>query len=425
LADGGTVAQQWQTSFVFVNPHPSLTAHVALGTYGDSGQPLSLNLGYGASVQSFTIPPQGSKTLRSAIASATTITGYALAASDLPLQGTVLFRAIANGVPQVEVSAAATLPSPYYYSPATRDLGVALVNIYSVNKSFQISAVAANGTSVGSATVSLGPLAHKSFNLPQLIPSLPASFSGSIQISPTSNLTDQFLAWTLNSDRSLIATLPPGRLAWPISHYDRISLVYRKLLAAAPTTLAGLGITGASLTDFATVTLAINSDAVINAFARPSGVVQINLALSQLISDSPSELAFAVGHELGHIVQFQRGKTTLLPNAEQDADMFGMLLMLSAGFDPYAGAGTLAKLSMVAGQAGLLAAAFDDLVDPHGSFNTRIDLMYNILALACAQPVASGACGQYRSLIHPNFPVTTPLSLPSSGEPLDPLRSTR
>src|SRR6185369_10726147 len=72
LADGGTVAQQWQTSFVFVNPHPSLTAHVALGTYGDSGQPLSLNLGYGASVQSFTIPPQGSKTLRSAIASATT-----------------------------------------------------------------------------------------------------------------------------------------------------------------------------------------------------------------------------------------------------------------------------------------------------------------------------------------------------------------
>jgi len=135
----------------------------------------------------------------------------------------------------------------------------------------------------------------------------------------------------------------------------------------------------------------------------PSGVVQINLAVSQLISDSPSELAFTVGHEPGHIVQFQRGKTTLLPNAEQDADMFGMLLMLSAGFDPYAGAGTLAKLSMVAGQAGLLAAAFDDLVDPHGSFNTRIDLMYNILALACAQPVASGACGQYRFLIHPNF----------------------
>ena len=184
------MAQQWQTSFVFVNPHPSLTAHVALGTYGDSGQPLSLNLGYGASVQSFTIPPQGSKTLRSAIASATTITGYALAASDLPLQGTVLFRAIANGVPQVEVSAAATLPSPYYYSPATRDLGVALVNIYSVNKSFQISAVAANGTSVGSATVSLGPLAHKSFNLPQLIPSLPASFSGSIQISPYQPFAD-------------------------------------------------------------------------------------------------------------------------------------------------------------------------------------------------------------------------------------------
>src|SRR6185369_6256500 len=96
------------------------------------------------------------------------------------------------------------------------------------------------------------------------------------------------------------------------------------------------------------------------------------------------------------------------------ADLFGMVLMLSAGFDPYAGAGTLAKLSMVTGQAGLLAATFDDLTDPHGSFNTRIDLMFSILSLACSQPSVASACGLYKSAIHPHFPGSAPLITPPS-----------
>ena len=40
LADGGTAAQQWRTSFVFVNPHTMLTASVSLSIYGDDGRPL-------------------------------------------------------------------------------------------------------------------------------------------------------------------------------------------------------------------------------------------------------------------------------------------------------------------------------------------------------------------------------------------------
>ena len=411
FADGGTAAQQWQTTFVFVNPHQSLSAHVSLWTYGNNGQPLNLNLGAGAtSVQNFTISPSGSVTLRSAIASSTTVTGYAVAVADLPLQGTVLFRLIVNGVAQAEVSAPATLPSSQYFSPATHDLGVALVNIYGVSRSFRVTAIDPNGVLVGSNTVNLGPLEHTSFNLPQLIPNLPTGFTGSVQIFPISAPTDQFLAWTLNVDRGLIATLPPGRLAWPIDHFDRIWLVYRKLLAASPSTVASMGISGVNLNASGAVSLLISSDQVLNAFGRP-GVVQINLSVSQLISDSPSELAFVVAHELGHVAQFQRGRTLFVANVEQDADLFGMLLMLSAGFDPYAGAGALAKLSMVTGQAGLLAATFDDLVDPHGSFNTRIDLMFTTLTLACSQPAASAYCGLYRSLIHPNFPGTAPLSV--------------
>jgi len=46
----------------------------------------------------------------------------------------------------------------------------------------------------------------------------------------------------------------------------------------------------------------------INAFAANGNTVQVNLALPQLISDSPSELAFAIAHESGHIYQQRAGK---------------------------------------------------------------------------------------------------------------------
>lgn len=366
LADGGPVKDQWQTSFVFVNPHPSLPATAVLSMYGNDGQPLSLDLGGGgASVQQVTVPPSGSVTLRTAISFPTTVTGYAFAVADLPLQATVLFRRVMNGVPQAEISAAATLPSHQYFSPATRELGVAIVNIYNSPRSFQITALDSNGVTAGSSVVNLAAREHVSFDLSDRIPRLSASFTGSVGIVPSTSAADQFLAWTLNVDRGLIASLPPGRLAWPISHVDRIWLVYRKLQAAAPAALASLSINDVNLNAPGVVNLVISPEQIINAFGR-LGVVQIDLSVSQLISDSPSELAFVVGHELGHVAQFQHGNTLSVANTEQDADLFAMTLMILAGFDPYASAGALAKLNMMTGTPGLLAPTFDDLPDPHG-----------------------------------------------------------
>jgi len=420
LADGGPPAQQWQTSFVFVNPHSSLTAHVQLSLFGNDGKPLGLNLGAGlASVYTFSVLPGGSITLRSSVTSAVTLTGWALAVADIPLQATVLYRYSANGVPQVEVSAPATLPSGQYLSPATHDLGIALVNIYSVQRTFAINAFDSSGSFKGSNTVSLGPLSHTSLTLGQLIPAISTAFSGSVQIVSQSNPTDQFLAWTLNSDRGLIASLPSGRLAWPISHTDRILLVYKKLLAASPSVFSGLGISGVNLNS-QTVSLTVSTDQVINAFGHSNGNVQINLALSELVSDSPSELAFVVGHELGHIAQYQRGLTVggiLLPNREQDADLIGLSYLLGAGYDPYAGAGLLGKLYTATGQAGVVASAFDDLIDPHGSFNTRADTMFTILSLACLQPSAAAACATYKSVVHPHLPPSAPLFQSNDSRP--------
>ena len=408
LAVGGPVKDQWETTFVFVNPHPSLPANVTLSMFGDDGQPLALDLGGGGgSVQAVTVPPSGSATLRSAISFSTTVTGYATAASDLPLQATVLFRRVLNGAPQAEISAAATLPSRQYVSPATRDLGVAMVNINNSPKSFLITALDSNGVTAATSVVNLASREHLSFTLSDRIPSLTASFTGSLRIVPTTQVTDQFLAWTLNVDRGLIASLPPGRLAWPISHVDRIWLVYRKLLGAAPAAVASAGITDVNLNAPGVVNLVISPEQIINALGR-LGFVQIDLSVSQLISDSPSELAFIVGHELGHVAQFQHGKTLSVADAEQDADIFAMTLMILAGFDPYGGSGALAKLNMMTGKPGLLAATFDDLTDPHGSFTTRLDAMFSMLSQTCAQSALTGYCGAYKPVIHPNFPSAAP-----------------
>jgi hypothetical protein len=405
FADGGSPAQQWQTSFVFLNPHETLTANVALRLYGNNGQPLTLNLGLGPlGVHAFSIPPRGTRTLRSAVVSPVILTGWAHAAADLPLQSTVLFRFTSNGVPQVEVSASATLPSAGYWSPATGNLGIALANVYSDSLTVDVVARNSSGAEQGRNAVSLGPLGHTSFNLFQVLPGLPANFSGSVHLLPRVP-TDEFLAWTLNGDRGLISSLPPGRLEWPISHFDRIWLVYRRVLSAARV----------AFPDIEPVTLQISNEQVVNAFARSTGVVQINLALSELISDSASELAFVVAHEIGHVAQFRRGGTLLLPNREQDADGIGMLLALSAGFDPYAGAGALAKLSMANDSADLVSQEFDDLNDPHTSWGTRIDTMFDVLRVVCVANPA--VCSRYKSVIHPHFPPSTPLAAPDLAAP--------
>jgi hypothetical protein len=220
---------------------------------------------------------------------------------------------------------------------------------------------------------------------------------------------DYFLAWTLNGDSGVISSLPSGRLAWPISHGERILLVYAKVFDAAQRALSGLGV---DLTAAPATTLQISSDPVINAFASPNGTVQINLALSELISDSPSELAFAIAHELGHMVQYRTKRFAFSPNAEFDADTYGMLFSLFAGFDPYAAAGTLAKFDMARGQAGLLAQVFDNFSgDLHGSFNERIAAVFGTIQILCAIPSYAPTCALYKSAVHPHIPNPAPLSI--------------
>jgi predicted Zn-dependent protease len=153
--------------------------------------------------------------------------------------------------------------------------------------------------------------------------------------------------------------------------------------------------------------LYINTDAVINAYASKGQEVHIFAALPELIHDSQSELAFAIAHEMGHIVQQRSQSLLFVPdNPEFDADVWGVLIGLLAGYDPYAGAGTLAKLSMATGDVGL-QQQFEDQSsqDAHKSFVSRIEIMYGALKGVCGiNADFTSLCNQYRSQVHPHFP---------------------
>ena len=153
--------------------------------------------------------------------------------------------------------------------------------------------------------------------------------------------------------------------------------------------------------------LYLNMEPVINAYATKGQEIHIYAALTELINDSQSELAFAIAHEMGHIVQ-QRTQALLFvsDNPEFDADVWGVLVTLLAAYDPYSGAGTLAKLSMVTGDVGL-QQQFEDQSsqDAHKSFVTRIEIMYDLLTGVCGiNADFQNLCNQYRSKFHPHFP---------------------
>jgi hypothetical protein len=238
-----------------------------------------------------------------------------------------------------------------------------------------------------------------------MFPSLPATFRGSVVITTT--LPGNYcVAWTLGTDLGVLASYPPSGLSWPISHYQRIWKVWEKVLNAA-------------LVNFPSVTaprLVIDySSGQINSFAVVNlNEVHIFINLAELISDSESELAVVVGHEIGHIIQGKLGVVVIPSNIEQDADQYGAFLALSAGYDPYGAAGALAKLYMASGQAGLLAQDFDNLLsgaglDPHGSFNNRLAVIFVVMQSVCATPQLQGFCALYKSVVHPHLPPLAPL----------------
>jgi hypothetical protein len=412
---GGPSTQQWQTTFTFVNVGMS-GAYVTLRLYDNSGNPLKLDLGMGAaSAFTFTVPSNGIQILRSKIASSVVVSGWAYAEADVPVQASVAYRMIVNGVPQQEVTAQPTLPALTYTSAASAFLGVALANPYSDGPTYVLLTLYDSGgkTVGGPLQIVLPALGHASFTLWQEFPSLQTgtSFTGVLYIQGLNPAyPDRFVAWTLNSDAStILSAQPPGDFVWPISHFDRIWQVWCIVLDAA----SGLD---SSFSSPSSVALNILTSQEVNAFALSSGAeVNVSYAVSELINDSDSEMAFALGHMLGHIYQLRnRNQMKYVPgNAEADADQWALAIMLAARYDPYSLPGALAKLAMATNNS-QLSTTYDGqtAASATASLNTRLAGSYSAIQTACTTAATTAfSCPNWKAVVHPHLPPSAPLGI--------------
>jgi hypothetical protein len=233
---------------------------------------------------------------------------------------------------------------------------------------------------------------HTAFNLWQKFANLTDDFVGTVEITvPT---FAYFLAWAMGADASVMFSLPDGGYGWPPYHWERVWRVFQKLRPAAQ-----------SLADMTNVTLEISSEQKINAWATRDQVT-VTYAMSEFIGDADSEVAAIVAHELGHVIQFRTG----MPLSEAGADAMGTMLLLSAGYDPYAMLGMLGRLQAAAGAPGLLGQLLREFTDTHGSFPTRISTVMDMLNVLCtSSPDAKAVCQLWKGLFHPHFPPDMPL----------------
>lgn len=404
VADGAFDGGRWQTALTFVNSNDT-DALAEIRFFGSDGGPLGVDFGGGLRDRHpILVPAAGSLTLASRPAGLPVRSGWARVYSNVPLMGSASFRLWLGDRAVQEVTAPPTLPTTLYLSYANRQLGIAIAN----PKNRVLSALLRLSTSSGGTSepvrITLPPYGHTAFNAGDRFPQ--AGFEDAVLSIEGEDLPrDEFLAWTMDADASgTFSSLPPGSVAPPISHWDRIWNVYQRVLNFAQET--GFVTTPPRLT--------ILFDQQVNAYARGGTEVGIYIGLSELLGDSDSELAYVAGHELGHILQQRTGIRLWYPaNAELDADIWGTLFAMGAGYDAYAAAGGLAKLAMATGRAGLARQVFEDiaLADAHRSFNTRLDAVYDFLVLLCSTDIGRPFCQDYKRIMHPHLPDSAPLSL--------------
>ena len=407
VADGGPVSQRWTTTVTLVNPHSTFLASGTVYLYDDNGKPMFLDFGAGPqSSLYFAIPAQGRVQFTSTGAAPNIVVGWAMVTSTLPVQGVLRLVFSANGVPQQGVSEQTTRASALFRSPATTTTGVAIANQNPTSLTVTVSALDFHGKALAVASVTLAALGHTALTVGQFFPTLPSSFSGSVLVATT--VPDTFcVVWTLGADLGALTADPPSGLAWPVSQYERIWKVWNKLISVASTDYP-LPVLPKLMIDPS------NSD--INVVAKPpQNQIDLFLNVAEMMSDSDSELAYILGHALGHLLQYKDGKLFVPTDIEEDADDWAIALALQSGYDHYGAAGALGKLSMASSTAGLLDPNFDNLqavvgLDLHGSFTNRLANLFDGMLQVCGSPLYQPLCNTYKT-IHAHVPTPAPLAV--------------
>jgi hypothetical protein len=427
LADGGPDSSKWITVFRFVNGYGLVTTSASgtISFFDTKGKQLALDFGSGpvTSIQ-VNIPPAGAAEYKTTGASGTLRTGTVLCQFDTPVQGVEEFQNMRNGVFLNGASVTGTGLITMYQTYANRFTGVAVGNPFSFTTYCTAEFIDGNGNSLGSKVYTLPPYGQTSFNVGTAFPSA-GSGPGSISLTCDSGTSDNdystvtpFVALTIAGDsRGMTSSLPPGAYSLPSDKVGLVNNSFTQLVKVLNE--SGLNVGHPKLT--------LLDNPVINAYYTPStDTVSVEMALLELLADSPSEVAWVLAHELGHAYQRLNG-LNFDNNLELDADAFSLIGMLLTGYDAYAAAGTLGKLGMATERTSLWAQSFDNITtaDLHTSFTNRMGLILDeIQYISTIQGLEKFVQNEH-NLFHPHMPSSvTPLFQAGTGHQFKPFKRT-
>lgn len=400
VADGGNDQQRWQTKFFFVNPTAS-TAHGRVTFYRQNGSALQVDLGSGPGTTfAFQIPPNGAIAFLTTGSPSTVNSGWAYATFDAPVQANAEYRMLVGGSIARTASVNGVSPALFYQNFADSSTALAVANPNSSAVTVQMTLLSSSGSMVGQITRTIDPLNQIAVVVNQLF-TVTQNFVGSLKIKSTSSDNLPIASLSLDADGTgLLGSLPHGAFAFPPAHASNIRLIFGQLVRAVEQRYPG---------QLGQVQLVISTDPLADANASTTdGTVRISLGLAELLESEPSELAFVIAHELGHIFNARNG----FPVNEPFADSFGMEAVLLAGYDPYGTGGALGRLLFVA-QRGFLVIGFDDLTDPQQSFTTRLNTLYGELITICNNEQNNSLCSDERRILHPHLPGVLAVPAPS------------
>lgn len=426
LADGGAPSQKWVTTLVLVNPS-NTTASVSVSFYGDNGQPLPLDFGQGPKATlTASLNAGAAASYASSASSSAVVVGWALAKSNVPVLGTVLYQASQNGTPIWDVAATGTGSTYFYESFANSNLGIALVNPSTTQTiHLLLSANDQNGYNSGTTAITLAPNAHTSFNLSGQIGGLAANFAGSVTIRSTDNPPAPFVALALNARNGLLSSLPQGEMPSPPPYDRRVSDALGRVKAAVIPLMEEAAQASANFTTataaqvlqfFAQMNVAVDSGSTIKtAYQSSDTTIHISQVALETLGSNDAALAFLIMRTA--MVGFMAtsgvvpGFGLSVTNTETAAQIWAVLTLMKAGYDPGAGADCLARIwSAYSAQIPVDPALVSAFSIPSGTG-------FLIQALATFAPGGCSAisvyglsqdCNAAHNLWHPDFPSQVP-----------------
>jgi hypothetical protein len=426
LADGGTPSQKWATTIVLVNPS-NTAASVSLSFYAENGQPLPLDFGQGSKATlTASLSPGGSASYTSSASSSDIVVGWALATSNVPVLGTVLYQASQDGTPIWDVSATGTGSTYFYESYANYNLGIALVNPSTTQTiHLLLTANDQSGTSSGTMAITLAPNAHTSFVLGGRISGLAARFAGSIAITPTDNPPAPFVAWTMNGRNGLVSSLPQGEMQSPPQYDRRVFDALARVKAAAIPLVQEIAQNPGNFTEvtpgqvlqfWAQMNVVVDSGSTIKATYQSSDMtIHISKVALETLGSNDAALAFLIVRTAvaGFVAVY--GVTPGLgisgAGAETAAGLWAVFTLMKAGYDPGGGADCLARIwAAYSAHVPVDSALVSAFNIPNGTGS----LIQNLGSFAPGGCSAIGTygltqdCNASHNLWHPDFPSQVP-----------------